>query len=137
MGKKKKNVRSAELPADAGIRRPFNFRKAGILLLWIVGAAGVYFLCNSFELSFHLYAYPIVIGVLAGAFVLLNGGFSRELPSESDLPEGWDPMKKREYLEKAKKNKETAKKLLYPLIGMLTAVLLDLLILNIGEMTWL
>ena len=135
---KKKKKKTKDLPAPAAKeKKTFNFKKAGVLLLWIVGAIAVYQLCNSQEWTFHLYAYPILVGILGGAFVLLNGGFSRELPAREDLPADMTEEEKDALLEKLGKRKEIAKKLLYPLIALLFAVFADLVVLEIGDMGWL
>lgn len=135
---KKKKKKAKELPVPVmPEKKKFNFRKAGILLLWIVGALGVYLFCNGREWHFHLYAYPILIGILGGAFVLLNGGFSGDLPAREDLPAKLTEEEKDALLAKLRRNKENAKKLLYPLIALLFAVFVDLAALEIGELGWL
>lgn len=136
MKKKKKKVKDLPAPA-APEKKTFDFKKAGILLLWIIGAIAVYQFCNAQEWSVHLYAYPILVGVLGGAFVLLNSGFSRELPAKEDLPANLTGEEKDALLEKLGKRKELAKKLLYPLIALLIAVFADLVALEIGELGWL
>ena len=136
MKKKKKKTRDLPAPVTPE-KKKFNFRKAGILLLWIVGAIAVYQFCNSREWTFHLYAYPILTGILGGAFVLLNGGFSRDLPAREFLPAKLSEEEKDALLEKLGKRKALAKKLLYPLTALLFAVFADLAVLEIGELGWL
>ena len=116
----------------------FNWRLALRVLLWTAAAVGVYQLCSAFHLMLHAYLYPIAVGILAGAYVLLNGGFSRDEPTEANLPAEWDAEKKAAYLEKLKKRHRLAKKLLIPLFALTVAVLLDIIILSIqdGSYDW-
>ena len=132
--KKKNGKELLQHASDA--KKTFSFQKAGILLLWIIGAIAFYQFCSAEKWYFHLYAYPILVGVLGGAFVLLNGGFSRELPAPEDLPGNLTAEEKTALLQKLSRRKEIAKKLLYPLIGLLAAVFTDLVVLEIGEMKW-
>ena len=113
----------------------FNWRLALRVLVWTAAAIGVYQLCNALHLMIHAYLYPIAVGILAGAYVLLNGGFSRRepLPEEDALPADWDGARKAKYLEKLKKRRETAKKLLIPLFALMAAVFLDVIILSVQD----
>lgn len=113
----------------------FNWKLALRVLAWTAASVGVYQLCNALQLMFHAYLYPIAVGILAGAYVLLNGGFSRKqpLPEEDALPADWDGEKKAKYLEKLKKRREIAKKLLIPLFALMAAVFLDVIILSVQD----
>ena len=109
----------------------FNWRLALKALLEFLFVFFVYHALNAFQLTFHLYLYPILICVLAVAYFFLNGGtFGKNDLTEADLPKEWEEEKKAEFLAKHRRRQKWARELLPVLFAFLLTVMLDLVWLN-------
>lgn len=104
-------------------------RTAGWLLLF----SALYALLNHFRFTFHWVLYPVVLGLLAVAYLLLNGGsFDRHTTlTVDDLPDDWDRARKEKAVSDFNARKAWAKRLLPPLIGIMLTLMFDLIYLNV------
>jgi len=67
--------------------------------------------------------YMVALGVLIIVYFTLNGGtFNTNMPQAEDLPEAWSLTEKQTYLEKCRRRREKAKKLLYVLLPLVVSV---------------
>lgn len=81
--------------------------------------------------------YPIYLSaltILLAAFLLLNKGFSNQLPTEEMLPETWNADEKKLFLEKLARDKARARVLLIFVIPLLFIFLIDFIILFFPEL---
>ncbi len=125
-----------------GESSPAQTRKIGRTLL---RELGLFFLFSAVLLTFEYagdrflgrYYVPVALGVwiayalacfaLLVAALIFNRGFNSEVPSPEDLTPSFTLEQKLAYIEKIKRNKRTAKKIIGVLLPLAGAFLLDLL----------
>ncbi len=81
--------------------------------------------------------YPIYLSaltILLAAFLLLNKGFSNQLPTEEMLPPEWSKEEKKLFCEKLARDKSHARVLLIFIIPLLFIFLIDFIILFLPEL---
>lgn len=81
--------------------------------------------------------YPIYLSaltILLATFLLLNKGFSNQLPTEEMFPETWNADEKKLFLEKLARDKARARVLLIFVIPLLFIFLIDFIILFFPEL---
>ena len=106
--------------------KKFNFRLLGELALSTLIIFGIYRIFISLEIMAIMWIYLVLTCVLCIAYFVINQGFSRSIPTESDLPEDWDAQKKAEYIADTKKRRKKAKKILILLIPFFICFFFDI-----------
>ena len=99
---------------------------------WLIGLGALYALLNHFRFTFHWVLCPVALGLLAVAYLILNGGsFDRHTQlTPDDLPSDWDRARKEKAVADFYARKAWAKRLLPPLIGVMLTLMFDLIYLN-------
>jgi len=110
------------------------WKKVAITLLWLAILLLIYTVCNHFHLTPHVLLYPLAAGILAVCFFLLNGCSFSTAPIDPDaLPRELDAEAREALLARLNRRRETAKRLLPPLIGLVGTLLIDMLYLHLGD----
>ncbi len=101
--------------------------------LWFLLLFSLYTVCSYFELTLHVYAYPIALGVLGGAYVFLNGGtFDRHATIDEDrFSPDLTKEQKRKIIEGFARRQKLARSLLAPLFGVMMTLLIDLIYISV------
>lgn len=98
--------------------------------LWFLAAEAVYAVCNYFELTVHLYLYPILLGVTAVAYLVLNGGsFSKNVEFSPSPSKNEEENAKAE--ERFHRNRAKARQLLPILFALALTLCIDMIYLNL------
>ena len=126
MAKKKVYRRKpAAIGKEKPQKRPFPWKKAGILL------ASFLFFFVLYQIGVHnrwlwvLHVYCAAAGVLALAYGIWNRGvFS--VPKEKDLPDAWKREEKEAFIEAVRRRKRQSSVLLYFLIPLILTVVFDM-----------
>lgn len=105
--------------------RKVNWKKLGIVFGSTLLSVAVFETCMNFRLTFVMYLYYGVTVAVLAAFLILNRGFSRETLTEADFPSDMDPVKRGALIDRDKRWKAVAGKLLYVLAPLLLTLLLD------------
>lgn len=102
-------------------------------VLWFLSVFLFYTVCNFFEWTFHVVLYPLALGLLAGGYLLLNGGtFARDAEPDPDrFPASWDEERRKQACERFARNRKWARKLLPPLFAVMATLCIDLIYLNV------
>jgi hypothetical protein len=97
------------------------------LAFWFAAVMICYILVLKYEFAAGYLAIHISAAILICAVFLLTRGFSKKEPTAADFGGNLSPAELEEKIEKAKKNRETARSLLYPLIPLIAVVIFDLI----------
>ena len=117
-----------ELPARNAKKqkKPFPWGKALCFLLLIGGYFALYKLIMPF-FPWIMYINSGAAALLLVAFYIVNQGFSAKPVKASDLPREWTREKREQYAAQSARRKKAGRVLLYILVPMLFAILLDYL----------
>ena len=74
-----------------------------------------------------LITYIAAATVLGSLYVIFNKGVSNDVPEAGDLPDEWSREEKELFIEKRKKDREKAKKVLIFLLPVIVALLIDVI----------
>ena len=127
--KEKSEVRrSAEAVKDSA--RKVNWRLALKELAIFLVMFGVLEACNANSekhpvFFYAFYVYYIALILLVAVFIIVNRGFSRDVPTPEQLSDAMTQGEKEEYINKLKKAHENGKRILVILIPLLFTVLFD------------
>ena len=104
-------------------------KKVAIIIGILVAVFTVYTLIvrSDTEIGFYCYcAYYIFFTVLLIAVIVLNGGFSKDVPTPEQLRESWSDKKKEKFIARLKTGKKWAKRLMYLLVPVMITIMFDL-----------
>lgn len=121
-------MKNNNLPEKPGKKLSANAAKTIISLLLCFGAAFlIYVLILKYEFALGYHLLYIVTGVLCCVVVVLNGGFSKSVPSPEQLRDDWDDEKKQKFISRIEKGKAIAKKLMIVLVPLLAVIMIDII----------
>ncbi len=106
--------------------RRINWRLWTVTLLSVAAIFSVYQVAVYFRFKYILHIYCILAGVLMILYFLTNRGFSGHKVTYESLPEDWDKERKDAFLNSIEARHRRAKKLLIPIIGILSTLAFDI-----------
>ena len=115
--------------------KKFNFKLALTEIGLFVLMFGTLEFCNfnSDKSPVFFYAFTVFYGalfLLAGAFIIVNRGFSRDVPTRDQLSDDMSDGEKDKFIEKLEKGHRAGKKILIFLVPLLFTVLIDWILTN-------
>jgi len=115
----------------SGMGKPLK-DKAGRLIATIISfilifALYVFIIRSQSELALVLYkAFYIVFVILLVATIVLNGGFSKDIPEPSQLRDSWTDEQKSKFIRLLTVGKKWAKRLMVVLLPMMAVIIFDI-----------
>lgn len=109
----------------AGVKIPAK-KMLGVFISFVLVFA-VFILIIKLEWMPGVYIFYTATGLLLIAVFVLNGGFSKDIPDKTQLRDSWSDQKKENFINTLKTGKKWAKRLMYPLLPMLIAVMIDII----------
>lgn len=136
--KKKKRVFIPESEAKENVKksfRNFNWRLAlkeliifTVTFLLYNGALKIAEIKQSIVIeNIALISITAIMTLLGVAFIIVNRGVSRDIPTEDDLPNEWEKEKKTEFIAEIKECRNKSKKILVWLIPVIFTFLFDMI----------
>ena len=102
-------------------------RKLIVTAVCFAAVFTVYILLVKFQLMTGVKIFYIVTSVLLIVTVVLNGGFNKDIPKPEQLRESWSDETKQKFIKALTLGKKWAKRLMYLLLPMLIAVMIDII----------
>ena len=93
---------------------------------WFIAVMVIYILIIKYQSFVGTVLLYLVTGVLFIVCIVLNGGLNKDIPTPEMLRDDWSPEKKERFISNIVKGKNMAKELMYVLLPMLVAVMIDL-----------
>lgn len=87
----------------------------------------VYILLIKLQLLTGIKIFYIATAVLLVVTVVMNGGFNKDVPRPEQLRESWSDETKQKFINILTVGKKWAKRLMYLLLPMLIAVMIDII----------
>ncbi|MBQ4575873.1 MAG: hypothetical protein IJA85_11875 [Clostridia bacterium] len=114
-------------------QKKIDWKKRGIMLCIFLAVFVIYYTACRFNFYPILPIYLTIITALAVAFIILNRGLERALPTPDDLPDDMSPEEKHDYIALATKRKGQARMVLVVLIPFILTIFIDMVILTYVE----
>lgn len=105
-------------------------RRVAVMLATFIAVFAVYVLIirSETQAAFIAYcAYYVFFTVLLAAVILLNGGFTKDIPEPSQLRDSWSDEQKEKFIRRLTAGKKWARRLMYLLVPMMATVMFDLI----------
>ena len=106
--------------------KKINWKLWIVTLISVAAIFSVYQIAVYLRFGYILHIYCILAGVLMILYFFINRGFSGHKATYEDLPETWDSERKNAFLRDAEQRHRRAKKLLIPIIGILSTLAFDI-----------
>lgn len=118
-----KKIRGDEEPP----KKPFEWKSLAILCGATILSFALYFTGCAFHFKPVVYIYYGLLLVTLTVFLIMNGGFTRDVPTPDMLNEKWDAARKERFIHNLVERRKKAKWLLYIIIPLLFTLGLDMI----------